>query len=344
MNGIKIYGNFYLGSPRELETYERNWINCLAQEISLTSKHKHNIIVNITWFEFTKETVFGWIEEFSNVSDTKLWLCGSIDSAYWIKSQEFYQLAKDKGYEISIVGFSDEHWYSWFPSWLFKHNSNVEFTLNENPKYLFLSYNRKPREHRINLIKTLIDSNLSDRGYITFEKNIFPEIDIKTGPTESDYYKNIFSMQPDNYITGEDTRYSRPEDLISVGNLKIWSDSYLIISSESEVHDPYHITEKTWKPIMGLRPFVLNSNPSVAYVLKKLGFFTPAELFNDNTLDECNIKGIVSLIEKLYNLSSSELYSLWNKQLPMLEHNRNRFIKMANDDSGKILNWAQVCQ
>jgi hypothetical protein len=341
MNIIKRYGNFYLADPQELGTYEKNWIVGLSQEISSTSPYKYNIVVNITWFDFTKETVLGWVEEFSDINNTKLWLCGSIDGACWIKSQEFYELVKNKGYAVSIVGFSDEHWYSWFPSWLFKHNKNVEITLKENPKYLYLSYNRKPREHRINLVKSLIDLNLADRGYITFEKNVFPEIDFRIGTTEADYYKNISSMQPNNYIAGEDIRYSRPEDLTSLGNLEIWNDSYLIVCSESEIHYPYHVSEKTWKPIMGLRPFVLNSNPSVKYVLKRLGFYTPAELFEDSNLDKCNSEGIVHLIQKLYKLSSNELYDLWNKQLPMLEHNRNRFIEIAIEDNGKILNWSQ---
>lgn len=341
MNITKLYGRFYTSDPQEIGQFEKEWAESLCKEIENTSTHPYNLVINITWFFEKREDVNQWLSDFPGPAQTKIWLCGSIDSAIWIKTQDWYTELQNKGYEISIVGFSDEHWHSWFPYWLYKHNKHIDIRLNNTPKYLYLSYNRKPRDHRIEFVKSLIDNKLIDRGYITFEKGMFPEIDNMTANTESDYYTNLIKNQPENYIRGEDVRYSRPEDLTSLGNIDIWNNSYLVISSESEKYDLYHLSEKTWKPILGLRPFVLNSNHTTNEVLKKLGFCIPSDLFEDNDLDNCSVDSVVNLIKKLYNLQSEELYELYKKQLPMLEHNRSRFIDIAEGDRTKILNWSQ---
>jgi hypothetical protein len=341
MKTTKLYGRFYTSDPQEIGQFEKEWAENLCKEIENTSPYPYNLVINVTWFFEKGDTVNHWLSEFPGPADTKIWLCGSIDSAIWIKTQDWYNELQDKGYEISIVGFSDEHWHSWFPYWLYKHNKDIDIRLNQNPKYLYLSYNRKPRDHRIELIKNIIDDNLLERGYVTFEKGMFAEIDNKTANTELGYYSNLLKTQPENYIKGEDTRYTRPEDLTSLGNLEIWNNSYLVISSESEKYDLYHLSEKTWKPILGLRPFVLNSNHTTSVVLKKLGFYAPSDLFEDSSLDECSISSIISLIKKLYSFEPEKLFELYKKQLSMLEHNRSRFLEIAEGDRSKILNWAQ---
>lgn len=348
MKQIKILGNFYRADPKDIRTHENEWVENLAIEIHHTSPYPKNLVVNITWFfDQQYDDVMDWLKYNGDPKNTKIWLCGSVDSLNWIKqnhNKNFYGDLKDQKYSISLVGFTDEHWHSWFPYWLYKHNKTLDVPLAQHPKYLYLSYNRKPRDHRKELVEKLIDNNLLDRGYVTFEKGYFPAIDDKDTSSDWEHFHNLMKVHPENYVRGHDERYSRPEDLTSLGNLDIWNDSYMVIVSESETHDPYHVSEKTWKPILGQRPFVLNSHPSAAYVLKRLGFYIPSDLFDDKNLDNCNVDSIIDLIKRLYAMSPEELFLLYKKQYHMLEHNRKKFLSIANGDRTKILNWVQTDQ
>lgn len=348
MKQIKILGNMYCADPKDIRTFEKEWVENLAMEIYSTSPYKKNLLVNITWFfDEQYNDVVEWLKYNGNPNDTKIWLCGSVDSLDWIKRTEdkpIYKTCTDQGYEITLIGFTDEHWHSWFPYWLYKHNKNLDVPLVQEPKYLFLSYNRKPRDHRKELVEKLVSNDLLDRGYVTFEKGYFPVIDERTTNDDWVYFNNLMKNNLHNYSVGADNRFTRPEDLTSVGDLEIWNNTYLVIVSESEIHDPYHVSEKTWKPILGQRPFVLNSHPSVVYVLKKLGFYIPSELFDDENLDNCNTDSIVNLIKNLSNMSSSELLSLYQRQYHMIEHNRKRFLSIANGNRNRILHWAQIDQ
>lgn len=348
MKQIKILGNSYNADPKDIRTFEKEWIDNLAMEIYYTSPFMKNLLVNITWFfDDQYNQVNEWIKYNADPSDTKIWLCGSVDSLHWIKQNTdnpIYQESLDKGFQVALVGFTDENWHSWFPYWLYKHNKNLDVPLTTNPKYLYLSYNRKPRDHRKLLVEKLIDNNLLNRGHVTFEEGHFPIIDNNTTQNDWTYFNNLMEKNKDNYCRNADERYSRPEDLTSIGQPIIWDNSYLVIVSESEIHDPYHVSEKTWKPILGQRPYVLNSHPSVVYVLKKLGFYVPSDLFEDKSLDNCDTDSIITLIKKLYDMSGDELLELYQKQYPMIEHNYKKFVSIANGDRQKILNWVQTNQ
>jgi len=348
MKQIKILGNFYKADPKDIIKYEKEWVENLSIEIHNTSPYKKNLVVNATWFfDDQYNEVMEWLRYNGDPANTKIWLCGSIDSLHWIKQnhgKNFYNKLIDQGYTVSLVGFIDEHWHSWFPYWLYKHNQTLNIPLLQNPKHLYLSYNRKPRDHRKELVEKLIENNLLDKGHVTFEKGYFPAVDDKINDKDWMHFKNLMTNQQDNYRTGPDDRFSRPEDLTSLGDLEIWNNTYLVIVSESEIYDPYHLTEKTWKPIIGERPFLLNSNPSVVDVLKRLGFYVPSQLFDDSSLDDCKPDSIINLLLKLQTLSASELFSLYQKQYPMIEHNKKKFLAIANGDRTKILNWAQIDQ
>lgn len=348
MRQIKILGNVYRADPKDIRTFEKEWIDNLALEIYSTSPFQKNLLVNITWFfDEQYSQVVEWIKYNADPSTTKIWLCGSVDSLNWIKqtaNNNIYKTCIEQGYQVSLVGFIDEHWHSWFPYWLYKHNKNLDVPLITKPKYLYLSYNRKPRDHRKDLVEKLIDNNLLERGHVTFETGYFPVIDNNTNNSDWIHFENIMKNNIENYNHNPDNRYSRPEDLTSLGDPDIWNNNYLVIASESEIHDPYHISEKTWKPILGQRPFVLNSHPSVVHVLKKLGFYVPSDLFEDKSLDRCDIASIVQLIKKLYEMASEELLILYSKQYPMIEHNKNKFISIASGDRRKILHWSQIDQ
>jgi len=331
-DGHKLY---YQSEPREIGILERNWLNNLKGEIANESTHEHNVVINLTWFKANweeTEPLRKFVESLGPVENVKLWFAGTIDGNYWITYShiEIYHYLKNQGYAISFVGFADEHWHSWMPKWFVSNNLNVDMNdivLSKSPEYLYLCYNRKPKIHREWLVNELLSKGLIDRGWVTFEKGHYPEIDKLTGNT-------------DNIKPTTDERFSRPEDLTSLGYLNVWRNSFLVVVSETDHDDPWQLTEKTWKPIFGLRPFLINGHRDVYDILEKLGFYTPKDLFKDNKLD-CHHENVVRQIQKLYHMSPNELYDLWEDQFEMLLYNRQRMFEMAINDS-KVLNWPQA--
>lgn len=315
---IDVYGNFYLSEPLSLGQGERDTIEKLKQHLLLHGTKQVYLIVNLTWFSTLpsdNDALVSWVNKHGGPDSVEILFVAQIDGGEWFTRGEAYQKLKTLGYTVKLIGFGPDCWFSFMPG-LIKEYSEDELMLSPDMTYKYLCYNRKPRPHRVELVKQLISSNLLRHGWTTFEHGYFEEVDILSDNTD----KALHSL---------DTRFTRPEDLHSLGNMDIWKNSYCVVVSETEPTDPWQISEKTWKPILGLRPYMLNGNAGVSVVLKELGFFTPADLFNNELLNYNNITGIISQLKLLSIMSSEELYKLWTNQYKMLEHNRTVFIDLA---------------
>lgn len=128
-------------------------------------------------------------------------------------------------------------------------------------------------------------------------------------------------------------------DINTVGSLDIWNSHFLNIISETQYdwNNPYEIflSEKTWKPIYGMRPFLHFTNVYANDFLKSQGF----ELFwEDFGCDYNNTESwsfqIEQISQAVENLKRENLNSLYKKLLPKIKHNRinlNKFIQRQKD-------------
>lgn len=315
---IETYGHFYTCDPKCIGENEYKSIEKLKRHISETSTYQSNLIINLTWFDRDKTTeLLSWIDRYKIENSTKIYLTAYVDGAYWFTREPIYEQLIYLGYSVEIEGFGPNNWYSWIPSWMQDYSLD-ELSLHPSPQYTFLSYNRKPKYHRKELVQSIIDNDLLKFGWVTYEHGEFSEIDSYSGNTDQELHS-------------PDLRFSRPEDLRSLGNMNIWNNSYCVIVSETEPTDPWQLTEKTWKPIMGMRPFLINGDSNISNVLKNLGFITPGIMFENIELDSGKIAPLISQLKTLCDMSSIELNELWNKQKEMLLHNRNRFKQIAID-------------
>lgn len=319
MTNVLEYGKFYGAEPRIIAKTEAIWFENLKKEISQTSDYPNNIVINCTWINIG-EDMLNFIFQNGKPDTTKIWFAGTVDGVHFLHHTHSFKYLQLTGWNIEFVGNSMSHFHTWFPSLMFKFNDFSSIT-NPSCKYLFLSYNRKPRPWREELVKTLIENNLHTKGFITFEEGHFPEIDIIT----KEYDQNLHTT---------DLRYSRPEDILTIGNMDVWNDSYSVIVSETEIYDPWQLSEKTWKPLMGLRPYFLNTHPNVVKILERLDIYTPAMLFKNAKLDSCSITEIINQLNSIDNP-----VNLYQSQIDMLKHNQKRFFEIAESDPTKILNW-----
>ncbi len=309
---IETYGNFYMADPKSIGENEHKSIENLKQRILKNSQYQSNLIINLTWFDCNKaEELLLWINKHKIENSTKIYLTAYVDGGHWFTEMPVYQDLINLGCIIEFDGFSPTSWNTWIPGWMHEYSIS-DVTLNQNPQYTFLSYNRKPKYHRKELVQKIIDNNLLNFGWVTYQHGEFKEVDNYSGNTDQELHSS-------------DLRFSRPEDLQYLGNMNIWNHSYCVIVSETEPTDPWQISEKTWKPIIGMRPYFINGNSNITKILKELDFYTPGDFFDNKELDEGKIEPLINQLKVLSNKNSSELYSLWIEQQEMLVHNKNKF-------------------
>jgi hypothetical protein len=216
--------------------------------------------------------------------------------------------------------------------------------LPKNFDWIYICYNRKPKPHRINLVNHLLDANLQDRGIITLGEPV-SHYDVTEG---ADYRGAIKIHDPQDYTrNGFYNLFTDfggvPYDLTSLGRLDLWQSHFLNVVSETEFRewDNRFVTEKTWKPIIGLRPFVINGQVKIYQWLRDNGFRTfnhywPVDI--ENSFDEQVQPAIVNVIKYLVLLDHSQLQQQYQQMLPDLEHNRHRFFEFAHEQKNKMRN------
>jgi len=184
---------------------------------------------------------------------------------------------------------------------------------------LFLCYNRKPHWHRKLLHEQMEKHKVLQRGIFTLGSENPAEV------TMINADKNTLPSE-DKKMHGE---LGIPNDTMTLGSLDIWNSHLLTIITETQhlpkVGFPF-FSEKIWKPMIGMRPFLcLGDQGSIQY-LKNNGFYTFNKLFGINN-DDITINDIVNAIKK-FNGNSAEIY---DSILDQLEHNKKRFYEFAEE-------------
>jgi hypothetical protein len=190
-------------------------------------------------------------------------------------------------------------------------------------KHVFVNYNRKPHRHRIELIKMFELENLIQYGVVTLGDS-----DYTVNDTIEDYL-NYGSSD----IVGD---VGIPNDIFSLGRMDIWNSHFLNIVSETQYEYSANVflSEKIYKPIIGLRPFVINGSPNIYRWLKETGFDCFDDIFPVNELSMNNATGFkfknhAIICQVVRDLCHSDLAELYKKILPRLIYNRNLFYEYA---------------
>lgn len=174
-----------------------------------------------------------------------------------------------------------------------------------NPK-LFLNYNRKPHPHRVALVDKLEHAGLISLGYVTLEGRY------TLGDTVDDF-ANSGALESVN-------TYMSPNDIYSLGHMDVWRNHFINVVSETTAPtESVFLSEKVFKPIIGMRPFVINGSSEIYSWLKSAGFDCFEDLFSYN------------IIDNLLQYKDRDLMSIYNSIKPRLLHNRHRFFKYAAD-------------
>lgn len=111
---------------------------------------------------------------------------------------------------------------------------------------------------------------------------------------------------------------------------KLWQNSFVHLVNETVFYDEkLHLTEKIFKPIVALRPFLLAAAPGNLAYLRNYGFKTFGEWW-DESYDAVQDPGtrsdlILDILDKLCVKSPAELKKMLEEMKPVLEFNKHHF-------------------
>jgi hypothetical protein len=191
--------------------------------------------------------------------------------------------------------------------------------------------NRKPHPHRIAIVENLIAAGLQDQGYIslglpggqaiTIQEEFYDEQGIR------DEYGNLGT---DETFVSKHIR----NDIFSLGVSQVWNNSLLCLVSETEFSNYYpenfFASEKTFKPILGMRPFFVYGQPGLRQHLQQSGFDTFEDVFdykniNENTGDPERQRQYSQVAIDAVNRVSNPAQEYTQKYFGRCQYNKNHF-------------------
>jgi len=196
----------------------------------------------------------------------------------------------------------------------------------------------EPRHHRYGITYQLYKSGLVSKGKVscTEFKNFsyrFSNCEHSQNNIDTTRYLKKLDIEKDGDIhsfirslpLNIDFKSDPTDDIMSEHHL--YDD--IFIDLVNETHQPDNqifVTEKTFRPVSHLRPFLINGDKFTLRHLKSLGFKT----FNnwwDESYDECitdqkRLLLLTDVLKKLCALNPKDLLSIYKDMLPILNYNK----------------------
>jgi hypothetical protein len=242
---------------------------------------------------------------------------------------KIFDAVQQSGIPHVIIGYSSQCFLDFWAMICDLHFQNYEE--RDVPLELtarkFICLNRKPHPHRVALVNKLLP--LKDQGYISLG---LPGDQAITLDEEFADEQGIRDEYGSLGIDGQVTQRIR-NDIFSVGDINIWKNSFLCLVTETEFTNAYpenfFISEKTWKPIIGMRPFFVYGQAPMRRHLKASGFDIFEDIF-DYTLVDDNA-GDWMRQEQYAQVALNAIarvgnpYNDYQRYFGRCQHNKNRF-------------------
>jgi len=215
-----------------------------------------------------------------------------------------------------------------------------ESDLSFNPvddRNLFLSYAHAPKKYRVDFYIGLLDKNLLERGKASLgslsDSTFFYEN--KNDQQKFIELKNRSPLILDVPLHLEDDWFHYDHTVI----FEHYTSTFISVVMETLIEsNTVQLTEKIYKSITALHPFMVMGNPRYLESLKKLGFKTFDKWIDESYDRETDYKKRASKIlfelEKFSKYSIEKLKLIRKDMLPICEHNRQILLDMINETKG----------
>lgn len=220
-----------------------------------------------------------------------------------------------------VTNHARSHTYHFWFNWMqeieksLKYFNKIEHLNNKT--YFFDALLGTSRYHK-DLVKNLIDNSVDkDKFLVSYNGNPMNVPDIK------------WILAVDEEIPGKPILYNKVQEAPAdnVIPYKIYNQCWYSLVAETSAKHPNFYTEKTGKPLLSKRLFVMFAGPHHLKHLKKFGFRTFNGIIDESYDDiedlETRYQAAWKQVEFLLEQDPVEIYKLAE---PILEHNRNHFI------------------
>lgn len=307
-------------------------VDTSIENIIISNLSNKYVLINTTWLEISRELI-------DTLDINKIAVCYS--GPDWENTncidirKQAHELIKKNSLDVIHVGNSDGKFYFNFWAEFIRQNPwnfiDERYLKPPTCKKLFMCLNRKPHRHRLFLIGLLEEHDLLDDGYISiFRENssIFLNENLSQSLTGH--------IELANNAVIDDVPIKN--DIISLGDSELWNNYFINVVTETTVHTDFFISEKTWKPIIGLRPFLILGDYNIYNFLKSQGFDTFDDLFGTWYKDQNWEHRANSIVDILKFFKNQDITQIYNNIKPRLIDNRNCFLEFIKQNYEKIKN------
>ena len=207
----------------------------------------------------------------------------------------------------------------------------------------YVNFNRVPRSHRVMLLSGLIDNNLLDKGYNSFDLDdqkvaeIIQGVPYDMDPFEEQQVIANFNQIADKMpmVLNRTPDRDNPVEVDS-DDIRYFTQSYFSVVTETifyratprdSYYDGVFFSEKIYKPLSYKHPFILVGVPGSLQRLREIGYKTFDGIFDETydyvQDDDTRLKLIIQEITRLCNQSDHQWLVMQEKLQPIIEHNFN---------------------
>ena len=211
----------------------------------------------------------------------------------------------------------------------------------------FLCYQRRAHQHRRLITYELLHDDVLKRDtFLSFwneERTRYQSYEIYGYSTKQTHMINDFFSQFTQNLVFDDVDITNNQAMTI--DLGMHKRTFLSIVSETKVNGEVFFSEKTFKPIYCLQPFIMvNSNGSLEF-LRKVGFKTFGD-FWDESYDEAptfkeKLHKIMNIMRDINKMTYDEMKDMYQQMQPILEHNFRHLTSFNQFRLGEVLERIQ---
>ena len=226
---------------------------------------------------------------------------------------------------IKFISIFEMSYYGYLAKAGLPISKNVIQEVNmERRNKKFTCLNHLSKAHRMCFAGSLYNTGRHLKGYFSYIGQDF--IDGEPGTL----LKNLSFRQFENHIPFLlDTDDAEAVNYHWRVKKPFFNDAYWNFVTESFYADYYSLTEKTFKPLVNLQPFIIVGAPGSLETLHKLGYQTFSSVIDESYDYELNhnkrMEKLIALSYRLTDMTDAQHMRIMRKIEPILKHNQEVF-------------------